>query len=130
MEKDKFKHLGVTVSHDVKENTLELTMPEYTDKLQKIKISPLREKVPNDKLTPREMKEFRSLLGQLAWLAANLRPDLAAECSMMLSINLSEECDCLKQDMELYNEGLCDLLSSEKKSLQIREVDVSIKFKI
>lgn len=99
VERDEFKHLGVLVKHDLKENCIELTMPDYAEKLKKIPVNPLRASVKDDKLTPREVSQFRSALGQMAWLATNLRPDLAAECSMLLSTNLEAEHQCLDAGM-------------------------------
>ena len=72
-------------------------MPVYAEYLRKIPANPLRASVTSDKLTPKEITQFRSALGQMAWLATNLRPDLAAECSMLLSTSLEAEHQCLAE---------------------------------
>ena len=99
IEEDEFKHLGVNVKHDIKDNIIEIAMPGYSDKIKKIPMSSLRESVNNDTLSPFELRQFRAALGQLAWLAGNVRPDLAAECSMLLSKELEAEHNCLKEDI-------------------------------
>ena len=100
IEKNEFTHLGVKIRHDVIENKIEMTMPGYVDKITKMPLSPLREAAKDDKLTPTELRQFRGKLGQLAWLATNLRPDLAMECSILLSTDIKSEIECVSKDME------------------------------
>ena len=73
-------------------------MPDYAKKLRRVPANPLRASVTSDKLTPKEVTQFRSALGQMAWPATNLRPDLAAECSMLLSTTLEEERKRIEED--------------------------------
>ena len=56
--------MEVHASRDGKESAIKLTMPDYADMLRKIHVSPLRASVHADKLTPQEVKQFLSALGQ------------------------------------------------------------------
>ena len=75
-EKKEFKYIGVKISQE--KETLWLDQESYVRSIQIPEVKRFR---IERRLTDSELKEYRSLVGQINWLAQQTRPDLAYEVS-------------------------------------------------
>ena len=71
-EDDKFRYTGIDIKKV--ENGIEISMDEYAESLEEIKI---REGKTDEELNRDEMRVLRKYVGKLNWLATNTRPDIA-----------------------------------------------------
>ena len=70
VEKRSFKYIGVKINQE-KENIM-LDQVDYAENIR----TPEEERfMGNRRLTKEELKEYRSLIGKLNWLAQHTRPD-------------------------------------------------------
>ena len=76
-----FKYVGVNVSNA--DNFVGVDQKHYIQTLQEVTISSGRSR--SDDLTPEERKEYRSIVGQLNWVATQTRPDILFEVCMLSS---------------------------------------------
>ena len=74
VEDDRFRFCGVDVRL-TKDKEIVISMEDYAEALQEINIEKDRKK--KAELNKWEMTEFRRVVGQVSWLASNVRPDLA-----------------------------------------------------
>ena len=72
------------------DKSIKITMEEYHQNLQPIRIAPDRKKDPSSPLNPGERKQLRAILGSLQWLVAQIRVD----CGFQLS-SLQGETPCI-----------------------------------
>jgi len=79
-EKDDFDFLGRHVVQR-KDFTVELDQWAYIKALERVHVSKERRSNPKSPLTPKELHDYRSLVGQLAWPARDTMPQLAYNVS-------------------------------------------------
>ena len=77
------RYLGLSLSSE--EGALTINLNHYAEKMEEIPINP--ERSDEDVLTPAELKNLRTLSGQINWLATQCRPDLSFNsCHVACSI--------------------------------------------
>ena len=79
---DSFTYCGRQV-HQLKSMEIQITMKDYTVKLETMKLSEKRKALPESPPDRAELKLFRGLLGSLSWLATQGRPDLSFSVSRL-----------------------------------------------
>ena len=77
---DDFTFLGRHVVQK-QDFTIEIDQHEYVMQLEKIKLTKERISKPTSKLTDKELHDYRSIVGQLAWPARESMPQLAYSVS-------------------------------------------------
>ena len=77
-ESTQFKYLGINVV-DREDNWIIMEQNEYI--LEKLRSSLVLQGKHEKELNLREQKSYRSIIGQLNWLAQNTRPDLCSALS-------------------------------------------------
>ena len=90
-------------------------------RLESIPISKERKAHPEDKATPEEISDFRSVLGALQWLATQSRPDVA------FSVNqLQKRVNCLEvKDLEVANQ-IVRIVKKNEVSLVFRNLGKNV----
>ena len=73
IEKDKFRFTGVDIERT--RDSIVMSMEDYAASLTKI--DHFRDAPKEEELTKTEHKLFRKKVGQLSWLASNVRPDIS-----------------------------------------------------
>ena len=82
-EHGSMRYLGTAVSSN--ESNCTMNLADYMSKLQEIQINPSRP--ADDVLTNGELKQLRTLSGQLNWLSTQCRPDIAfSSCQVACSL--------------------------------------------
>ena len=78
-----FKYLGLHIEQ--KHDHISINQDEYLSSINPITISKERMAQKNYLINKDEMKQLRSLIGQLNWIATQTRPDLLFECCDLAS---------------------------------------------
>ena len=81
---DNFTYTGVVVSR-LEGGRISLSQKEYVRKLAEIKLERGRASQKAAEVSPEELRQLRKLVGAMTWVAAQTRPDVAAEVSMIQS---------------------------------------------
>ena len=81
---DNFTYTGVVVSR-LDGGRISLSQKEYVRKLAEIKLERGRSSQKAAEVSPEELRQLRKLVGAMTWVAAQTRPDVAAEVSMIQS---------------------------------------------
>ena len=79
-EKDEFDFLGRHVVQR-KDCQIEIDQHSYVKGLQRVVVPKERRAKPKAPLTPKELHDYRSIVGQLAWPARDTMPQLAYNVS-------------------------------------------------
>ena len=75
-----FKYLGLNLKE--KESSIDISQKEYIEQIQPMTYE--KSKTKHDKLDQIEVRNLRTLIGQLNWIATQTRPDLLYECCDLL----------------------------------------------
>ena len=97
IEEDKFKYIGLNIisSPNMKKSTIDQI--DYCISIEPMKISRARLNNRLSELTPEEKSEFRSIIGQLNWVATQTRPDIAFDvCELSGCVGKSTVADIVK----------------------------------
>lgn len=79
-EENEFDFLGRHVTQR-KDFSIEVDMGRYLENVEKVTIPMARRKQSSSPLTPKELHDYRSIVGQLAWPAGQVMPQLAYHVS-------------------------------------------------
>ena len=81
-----FKYLGLNLIQE--ENQILIDQNVYIETIKNIDINPDRKRYKNEPLTETELAEYRTLVGQLGWVAHQTRPDLSFDlCDLSSRFN-------------------------------------------
>ena len=69
-----FEYLGWSITQ--REQHVEVSQNMYASTIKRVEIDAKRRLQVDETLTPEELKQYQSLLGQLSWLSGQTRPDL------------------------------------------------------
>ena len=90
-----FKYIGVNIVQ--RKSCIEIHQEDYGNSLQEISVSRQRASRRTDDLGELEQEEYRALTGQLNWLAAQTRPDVAFDaCDLSVVTHKAKVDDILK----------------------------------
>ena len=79
-QEDEFDFLGRHVTQR-KDFSIEVDMDKYLRNVERVQIPMSRRKQSSSPLTPKELHDYRSIVGQLAWPARQVMPQLAYHVS-------------------------------------------------
>ena len=82
LEKGSFTYCGKHISQDPVTGEISISMKEYHQNLQPIRMAASRRRDMDAVLTPGEAKQLRALVGSLQWLVAQCRIDLGYQLSV------------------------------------------------
>lgn len=82
VERDSFQYCGKRICQD-KSGIITVSMLEYHQNVQPVRIPVERRKRPDSALTPSELKQLRAILGSLQWLVAQVRFDMGYHLSVL-----------------------------------------------
>ena len=107
-----FKYIGVNLSQS--EEEILLDQLHYTNDISMHEFSNERQKQKDDKLSDKELKEYRKIVGCLNWVATTSRPDLCFEV-----VSLSTQ---------FRNATVADMIAANKAVRKVKAHDVKILF--
>ena len=79
--KGAFKYIGLNIEQT--DTAVFVDQTQYVKSLKEIEVSPERKKKMIDVLNEQEIKELRSLCGQLLWVTSQTRPDVSFQGCML-----------------------------------------------
>ncbi|OLP73762.1 hypothetical protein AK812_SmicGene46895, partial [Symbiodinium microadriaticum] len=82
-ERDSFTYCGKKVSQNLETGEIQISMKEYHENLQPIRIAASRRRDMDAVLHPGEAKQLRALVGSLQWLVAQCRIDMGYQLSVL-----------------------------------------------
>ena len=88
-ESESFKYVGLNINSS--KGVAFVDQNQYILTLSPVKISVARSSIKSSELSEQEKREFRSVIGQLNWIATNSRPDISFEVSE-LSASFKNAC--------------------------------------
>ena len=71
-----FTNTGLNL-RQLEDFSIQLEQNSYIDGIEPVSISKQQSRMRNENLNPDELKRFRSLIGQLSWIAGQTGPDIA-----------------------------------------------------
>ena len=112
-ESNAFKYIGLNIESDGQEAT-NVDQLYYIDSVKAIPISKARVNNKNSDLSEKEKASYRSLVGQLNWIATQTRPDIAFEVCELSSM--------------LKNATVAELLRLNKLVLKLQKSHIILSF--
>ena len=109
---DSFKFLGLNLKQS--NDCIMLNQIGYIDELEEVKLDKSRKEEKNCLLTPSELKNMRSLIGQLGWIAGQTRPDILF--------------DVCNTSSRVKNATVKDLLHVNKVIRKVKSDNVTLSF--
>ena len=76
-ESGAFKYVGVSINYNLTTSNVSVDQIQYASSLKPVHVSRQRANDKSNDLSDMEKVEYRSLIGQLNWIATQTRPDLA-----------------------------------------------------
>ena len=121
VEKDEFRFTGVDFKRT--EDSIVMSMEDYAASLTKI--DHFREAPKEEELSKVEHKLFRKKVGQLSWLASNVRPDLSYPVQSLSQKSAKPKMEDLKKINHVIG-----LAKSQENKVVFRHVDIKENLQI
>ena len=121
IEKDEFRFTGVDFKRT--EESITMSMEDYAASLTKI--DHFRDAPKDEELTKTEHKLFRKKVGQLSWLASNVRPDLSFSVQGLSQKSAKPTLEDLRKINHVVS-----LAKSEENKVVFRHIDLKENLQI
>ena len=102
-----FRYLGLNVKQ-YSNSGIEIDQISYLETIEEVQIDANRKSMRDSPLSKAEIKSYRTLIGQLGWIAGQTRPDLSFDvCDLSSSVKNATIKDLLRAN-KVLRKGKCD----------------------